>query len=66
MVPDLIFWKLKSDPAIPTACQEKLMLKISLKLIHHKPNGSMIHQLGPKVSMTFRPREIWSSKSFGL
>ena len=33
--------------------KKKLMWKISLKSVHHKPNGSMIHQPGPKVSMTF-------------
>ena len=29
------------------------MLKVSKKSVHHKPNGSIICQPGPKVAMTF-------------
>jgi hypothetical protein len=34
------------------------MLRVSLKTVHHKPNGSIIWQPGTKVPMTFIPSLI--------
>jgi hypothetical protein len=40
-------------PPFKPPVKKKLMLRVSLKTVHHKPNGSIIWQPGTKVPMTF-------------
>jgi hypothetical protein len=60
--------KLITRPFKPPV-KKKLMLIVSLQTVHHKPNGSIIWQPGPKVSMTFyhfwpkNDDEKWSRKN---